>query len=305
MTRNDDYWEPGLPYLDGASITGVPDDSVRLAMVRTAEAEIVVFVSPTDVPLVQDNPNLRVASGPGPTHVVVMNTQSPPFDNKALRQAIAYSFDRPEVIEAQFQGFGTPAQIPVIPADWAYDPNIRPYVRDLDKAKEKLSEAGYAGVEVPIFCMSTSAQIRMCEIFQAQFNEAGIKVKIERVLPSDYWSSWYSAYQGRRSTFGWWWWNWRPDPDIYLTRLYQTGGSWNVMDYSNPEVDRLLDQARAIYHTGDAKSLYSQILEIVMDDAPIVPFAYPDDFTVMTNKLGGFNWRADPGIRIREYWLEQ
>jgi 4-phytase/acid phosphatase/peptide/nickel transport system substrate-binding protein len=60
LEKNDDYWEKGKPYLDKIIFEHIPDTSVRFAMVRTGEIDIVREVRADDVPKLAGNPKVRV-----------------------------------------------------------------------------------------------------------------------------------------------------------------------------------------------------------------------------------------------------
>jgi len=309
LERNTDYWEDNVPNLDGIIITGIPDETVQLAMIRSGEGDLMTYMSPNDLELVKDDPNLHVIGGGGTTRVIVMNNKIGPFaENKALRQAVAYALDRKAIIDVNWSGHGNPAYIPIIEEDWAHDSTFKPYEKNIETAKAKMAEAGYNDEELPLYCMSSAVEIRLCEVIQASLLQADLNVTIKRVIPGEYWSTWYKAYAGEggdRSTFGYWWWSWRPDPDITLTRAFRSDGSWNVADYNSPEADRLLDAGRAEYDVAKAQAIYADLYKVIMDDLPIAPFAFPKDYNVMSKKVKGLNWRPDPGVRYREIWMEQ
>ena len=74
---------------------------------------------------------------------MALNTKSKPLDDIRVRQALNYATDREALVRTQLRGFGTPANSPLAPADFAYDPQTRGYPYDLERAKALLAKAGY------------------------------------------------------------------------------------------------------------------------------------------------------------------
>src|SRR6185503_2733443 len=72
----------------------------------------------------------------------MLNTTKPPFDNKALRQAVLYAIDTEAIVKGVWLGVGVASNGPIAPSSWAYDDTIKPIKRDLAKAKELLKAGG-------------------------------------------------------------------------------------------------------------------------------------------------------------------
>src|SRR5204862_3780177 len=72
----------------------------------------------------------------------VLNTTKPPFDNKALRQAVTYALDAEALVKGVYLGVGVPANGPISPSSWAYDDTLKAIPRDLAKAKALLGQGG-------------------------------------------------------------------------------------------------------------------------------------------------------------------
>ena len=304
----DGYWEEGEPYLDGIRIPSVPDSSVMLAMIRTGEADIMQRVSSTDIPLIENDPDLNIVAGTGQIHILGFNAKTAPFDNQALRQAVAYALDRPQILKVHYAGLGQPAYIPVAPDEWVFDPERQPYKRDLSQARAKLAEAGHPdGVTIPMSCRGTPTNIRFCEVVQAQLSEANINIDIKTIEPSSYWPSWRTYYQGERTVFGWTWWTRRADPHIALDFTYHSQGGFNstTFEYSNPEVDSILGRAIGEYDRGATIELYNRLLDIVADAAVTLPIVYPNTHVVMRNNVNNFDITADAWYDVGGIWLDR
>ena len=104
------------------------------------------YVQPRDVAAVKADRNVVVLDVPSLADFAYqLNHTRPPFDNKALRQAVAYSLDLEQIVKGVWLNVGVPANGPIPPTSWAYDRSIPSIKRDLAKAKAKLAEGGKPG----------------------------------------------------------------------------------------------------------------------------------------------------------------
>jgi peptide/nickel transport system substrate-binding protein len=98
-------------------------------------------------------------------------------------------------------------------------------------------------------------------------------------------------------------WTPRADPDGLLRILWHTDGFQNTTGYSNPDVDRLLDEAAGIYDTAKAADLYHQVERIIAEDASYVFMHAPTEYAAMRKEVGGFVYYPDLVTRLRYLWL--
>ena len=114
------YWKAGLPYLDEVVYKGIPDNTVKLTALRTGTLDLIDDLPPKDIAATRANPKLRVVETPGLGYRrIELNHTRPPFNNKALRQAVAWAINRDAIHRAVFFGAGAPAQGPISPSSWA------------------------------------------------------------------------------------------------------------------------------------------------------------------------------------------
>jgi peptide/nickel transport system substrate-binding protein len=304
LERFADYWEKGKPYLDRMVFQVVPDPTVRITMVRTGEVDIATDVDAKDVPGLAREPGLKVSELKPPARWTGLQWQvdKPPFNNKALRQAIAWAIDRTELKDVLLQGFGEPARGPVVPGLWWFNPGLRGHGTDVEAAKRKLAEAGLAGGFRHKFSVSNTPQwIRQTELLQAQLQRIGVTLDLELVNPADQYA------QVVQKKINWTHTNWtqRADPNGLLYILYHSKGFANTTGYANPRVDELLDRAAAMYEPERRKPLYFEAEQLIVDDAPYVFLNYTPDFAVMGRKVQSWSWVPDLVPRFRDLWLEK
>ena len=306
LEKNENYFEPGKPYLDGIRLISIADDAVRIAMLRTSEVDIIVKgrIRPDDVPILERNPNIRVTTIPGiATYGMLFNLSRPPYDNTALRQAMNYALNREDVVIGGFSGAGRPAYA-MESQGWAHFPDLEIYKFNLAKAQEKMAEAGYNGEPLPLACLAGSRTLAICETYQAVWSDVGINIAIESVPRDRMWGPTNHSYKdvGFMST----WYTHRPDPYLRLSWIYQSDGWYNPDSaYNDPEMDRLLEEAAGEFDFTRAAQLYRQIQERGSEAALWVYAVWAEGYVGMDNKVMNYFTTANIGDRLHTIWLDQ
>ena len=302
MSKNTGYWESGKPYLDAIMFQNVPQKSSQLAAIRTGQAELVDDIFGPDLPVLQGNENVKVV--PYDTKrwwSLMIDIKYKPFDNKALRQAIGYAMDRQKIVNVQFQGEAKVAYMAGV--GWYDDPSWKIYEYNTQMAKQKLIEAGYTnGVTVPFWCEQSEVEIRLCEVEQAMLKDVGIQTEVKPVPPSDWWANVGKGdiKLGRMAYYP------RPDPDWVLRAILHTQGAYTkVTQYSNPVVDKAIDDAVGVFDPAKAGQMYINAQKTVFEDAPYITLYNERVFVALNKKVQNFTWIPDTLLRLRDLWLEK
>jgi peptide/nickel transport system substrate-binding protein len=134
-------------------------------------------------------------------------------------------------------------------------------------------------------------------VVQAQLNAAGFKATLEIQEQGKFIQDWRNSnFEAFVSQNGG-----SPDPDDYFYRTFRTGGSTNVFKYSNPELDKLLDDARTMLDQAKRKAAYTQAQQILACRGPISHLAYATLFTAVRNNVQGYELIATRSTRyLRE-----
>jgi peptide/nickel transport system substrate-binding protein len=184
-----------------------------------------------------------------------------------------------EFSEKVLGGIQAPILGPLMPASWAYDPEIREPGQDLEKAQEVLAATTIpAGTTLKIKTNAgNTTREQMATYAQAQLAKIGITAEVE----FQEWSTFFGdVIDGNfdmivlTSNAG------IPDPDTLHTD-YHTDGARNYGKYSNPEVDRLLEEARGTMDVDQRKELYKQAQELLVQDLPRI-WAYEYLYSIAT-----------------------
>ncbi|MDQ3811577.1 MAG: ABC transporter substrate-binding protein, partial [Chloroflexota bacterium] len=265
VERFADYWDKGKPRLDRVDIRHVPDQQVQLGMIRTGEAHVIDSVPASSLTTLQGAQGVATEElKSGRFWGTQAHSDIPPFENAELRKAVAYATDRESVRRVAFQETGRLATHP-LGGGWAYNSELdnQGYPFDPDKAKEALGRSGYSGQPLKFTAANDRLNQNIAQILQATYTKAGLNVSLESVPAAD---SFTLVKEGKTN---WTTTNWAPraDPDGLLRILWHSKGFQNSTNFSNPEVDRLLDQAAGIYDTKQAAAIYTQVEQMVVQEA--------------------------------------
>jgi peptide/nickel transport system substrate-binding protein len=274
LERNPEYFVMGLdgktlPYLDGLVLRYIPDPSVSTIDMRAGSIQFLEWVAFKDVETIRQDSNLAMTELPWAGQIYFMvayNTETPPFNDVRVRQAANYAIDRVTMHKLLGFGVGQPYDYPYwTPGTLGHDDNIRKYTYNPAKAKELLKEAGYPdGVTIELKVIAREPENTIGEYVQQMWSEGGIKTR----LVSQERLSWIDAVRAKnfQSCF------WRGalwaqvDPELART-LITTGGPTNWSQFSDKDVDRLLDEGLATLDPKKRADIYRQMWEILQERA--------------------------------------
>lgn len=303
LERNANYWDAGLPYLDKIVFHDISGAVVGIQRLVTGELDYVGQLAPNDIRQIENNNDINLKPiTVGRWYSLQWHWNKPPFNNSALRRAIAHAIDRKRIVEITMAGKAQIADGPTPPGLWWYDASIKSYEYDPARAKELLTEAGYKpGTEIVLSTPQVSVFQQINQLVQEQLTAVGMTVKLDPVASSE----WYSRVVERATNFTPTRWTQRPDPDGLLYILFHSKGFANTTDYNNPKLDALLDEARGTNDIDKRKKLYSKAQKILIEDLPNVPLFFSVEYGALRNDVRGFAWIPDQIPRFREVWKAQ
>jgi peptide/nickel transport system substrate-binding protein len=304
IKRHDGYWnKQGGPYLDRVRYRPIPDDVVKLHSLQSGEIDVMDYVQPRDVAAVKADKNVVVVDVPSLADFAYqLNTTRPPFNVKALRQAVAYALDVEQIVKGVWLNVGVAANGPIPPTSWAYDKSIAPIKRDLAQAKAKLAEGGQPnGFTFTLTTNNIPINIQEAEVMQAQLAEAGITAKVKLVDSATLISD-GNARNFEMVSFQW---SGRPDPDGNTYQFLRTtpGTSFNWSGVSNPQMDALLDRTREISNQAERRKLYGELTKLLQDELPMIFIVHPIEPKAFSPKVQGYEPIPDGMMRFKDVWM--
>lgn len=302
-----EYWDAGNFHIDRVTFTPIPDSTVRLANLRSGDVQLVDRIAATDAATVQGDASLGYAEavGLGSMGMYVNigngdNAQKPMGQSKALRQAFSMAIDREAINQVVFSGTALAGNQPWPPTSPWYNKDIPVQPRDIEKAKALVKEAGVDRIAVTLKHHNNPVVTQTMQMIQAMVAEAGFDVSLISTEFATLLNNQSTGdYEMTRSD-----WSGRPDPDGNVHQFYHSKGGLNDMKYANPEVDALLDGARASSDPAERKAKYDAFAAIVTDELPIITFGHQKFLYGFTAKLTGFEAYPDAMIRLKGVKLD-
>jgi len=288
LTRFADYREPGLPRLDGLRINFVPESATRQVGIASGEYDLLPGIDPATALQLQGMPNVTVQQTRDVAYTLLgMNAERPPLDSPEVREAINTLLDRQEIIDGALFGAGVPAG-PLSPAlaTWALDSDeYRCYSRDVDAAKALLADAD---IDLPltleILVLPRQDAKDIAQVIQQQLSAGGIEVTLANKEIGEFVQDWRNSdFDLFVSANGG-----SPDPDEYFYRTFRSGGSTNVFQYADEQIDRWLDEGRRVTDTAERKRLYDEVQRKLACEGPVAHIAYGDLSTAVNDRVQGF-----------------
>ncbi len=236
-----------------------------------------------------------------------MNYETEPFkDNLALREAINYAVDRQNIIEVIMEGVPTTATGVVPPGIPGFQENVSKYTYDVDMARQKLEEAGYPdGEGLPTLQFGINLGTvhgTTAEAVQADLAEIGINVEIVGME----WGAALEAFQnGEIGFFRLGWIADYPTMDNFLFPLFYSESTDNYQRYNNPEVDRLLIEARSTIDEDERIAKYREIEKTVVDDSAFILIYFYGSRRIIQSYVKGFVLDAMENYDLSKVWFEK
>ena len=301
LEKYDGYWNADAINFDKVTFLPIPDATVRLANVRSGDLDMLERLNATDAKSVKDDANLTyseaVSLGYQGITVNLANgagAGSPLGDSELVRQALSYAIDREALNQVVFDGAFAAGNQPFPPTSPWYTKDIPVPARDIEKAKALLKEAGYDKVDVELTVSNAPVNQQIGQVIQAMAAEAGIDVTLKSTEFATMLSA-QSAGDYQADQVGW---SGRVDPDGNIHSFMVTGGGLNDNAYSNPEVDQLLNDARASTDLAVRKEKYDAANRILDDELPIIYLYHQTWIWALNKDVTGFVPYPDGMIRL-------
>ena len=287
LGRNENY-HLGPPFLD--EVEFILSGGDPMLMYENDEIHV-TGLGLADLERVQDPSNpLRTELATAPPGFTVsfigMNLEQPPFDDVKFRQALNYAVNKKEIATTALSDLVVPA-IGVIPPGFpSYNPDLRGYGYDPEKAKRLLSESRYGAdpASIPRITLSIAGNFGVSvgldmEVMLRSWQETlGVEVEIQQTE----WATFLQdVHQRRFQMFALAWSADYPDPQNFLDIMFHTDSANNWGNYNNREVDSLLEKARVEPDQTARFQQYNLIEQLIVDDAPWVPLWHSTERKVL------------------------
>ncbi len=315
LISNKDYFE-GSPRLNGIIFKILPDETVRLLELEKGNVHLLQnAISPDVLPRLKKNNRLKIIKRPGTNYSYIgFNLNDPILKKRMVREAIARGIDRDSIIQYILRNLVTKASFMLSSNNWFYEPMVKKYPYDLQKAKDLLDKAGYPDPDgdgpKPRFTLTyktSQNELRklIAEVFQEQLRKIGIEI----IIKSYEWGTFFSDIKSGNFQIYSLTWVGINDPDIFHYTFHSESfppKGANRGKYSNKDIDELIDRGRKEINMEARKKIYSLIQKKLAEEIPYVSLWFAVNIAVMRKEIQGFQLYPDESLySIKNVYLKR
>lgn len=284
------------PFFKTVIMKIVSDATQRVQLLKNGDVDSATKIPFPEYEGLSTAENVKTLSIPSNLIVFVeMNTTLAPFDQKEVRQAVAYATPYQDIIEQVYLGQAAEAKSLIPTGMPTHDPSTNQYTYDLEKAKSLLEAAGYPGGEgLPDITLTVGGDDQQKEryaiILQDSLKQIGMNVEIQKLAYAQY----NELQQGSKLQM--WtdeWLSWVNDPFYHLSWLAQSESPSNYPKFSNERVDELIAEFTLSDDAAGREAASKEIQGIIIDESPYVFVAQPNWIIYFGNDIDGYVYYND------------
>ncbi len=295
LSKNPNYW--GDPaYLDevhmllagGSAMAMYENDEIDITGIGLADLE---RVTDPEEELSKDVVEVPPSFS---TSYIGFNVEEAPFDDVHFRRALNFAVDKQLVANAVFSDLVRPATGVIPPGFVGFNPDLEGLAFDEEKAKEELAKSKYADPEtrprIVITLPGTGGSPSLTTEVVADMWRRTLEVDVE--IQQVEWATFLQdLHRNRLQAFSLAWQADYPDPHTFVDVLFRTGSSINNTNYSNPQVDALLEQANIEADPVRRIKLYQEAEEMIVEEAAWLPLWWGVEGKVLVKqRVGGMTF---------------
>jgi peptide/nickel transport system substrate-binding protein len=303
FVANKAYWG-GAPNLDGTAFTFYQSQQPQLLALQGGDVDVVVQFVPTGAQAILSNASqYSIIKLKSSNHrELSMRTDQAPFTDARVRQAIAYSLDRPGMVKALLEGYGEVGNdSPFAPSFPSTNTTVPQRNQNIAKAKQLLQAAGHSSISVTLATEQYEEIPQLATVIQAAAKQIGVNINLNVETQANYYgkatygnSDWLDATMSLVDYGS------RGVPNVFLESPLSSGGPWNAAHFKNPQYDKLVAQYVAAVDLQTQKTLAGKIQTLLLDETPIVIPYFIDGLTASTKKVTGLNPTSTAQIFLKD-----
>jgi peptide/nickel transport system substrate-binding protein len=268
LERFEGYWDRANIHVEKVVFQPIPDTTVLLANLQAGQLDLVERVNPTDSAAIRRNPRLKLVGGDELGYNgLTLNVgngeraKTPLGQNAKVREALELSIDREVINQVVYAGEFVASAQWVPPTSPFFLKDLKMPARDVARAKRLLAEAGTPNPVVNLMIPNNPDLRQVGEVIQSMARESGFDIRLQA---TEFASALQAAARGDFEAFlvGW---SGRSDPDGNIYSFASCKGGQNDGRYCDAEVDRLLDEARAVPDTAARLAIYRKVAALYLE----------------------------------------
>lgn len=270
LDQNESYWGEMGPF-EKATFRAVPDAATRIANLQAGTADLVVGLDSDGAMQLAGNPAVKTLSAPTERVAFLgLNLDVPPFNDPELRYAASLAIDSQAIAEGLLGAGEVPMAQLSSPAHFGYAEGIEPYEYDPEKAAEIVASKADIAATPATFGTAPVFDQRVVQALQQMLNDVGFNVSISMTDMPTYLASARAPDRAERPELSFGRWSCAcQDADGIAYPLLHSASSWSRVN--DPELDRLLDEARTSLDKDVRQSAYEQVHQIVRENYLVRP----------------------------------
>ena len=286
MQEQPGYWGK-KPAFSQIRFRFIPENGTRIAALEAGEVMVVNNVPPDQIPRLRSNSDLRIiTSRTNRVTFIALRTDRKPFNDKRVRQALNYAIDREAISKGIMGGLAPIAKAPLPDGVFGAHPGLPPYAYDPERAKKLLAEAGAPGT--PFFLGVPNGRYlldkQVGEAIAGYLEAVGLQVKLETPLWSSFVNEVTKYEKSKYDGFMFGWGVTTGEPDQLMGDHFHSTAVKRTL-YANPEVDRLINEARETFDEARVRAAYLRAQEIVWDECPWIWLLEQPDICAVNKRL--------------------
>jgi peptide/nickel transport system substrate-binding protein len=270
FARNNNYWQSGLPLLDGVRAQFFTDTQPLVVQLEAGAIDMARNPPLHDFARLKGNPAYQAITYPVTdfsAHAVYANASAPPTDNKLVRQALNYALDRQRFVDTILLGIGSVQDLPWSPSSPMYQADkMNQYSFDLEKARSLLAQSGVMVQSIDIYPYPAIPEAApFAEMYQSDLATIGISLNIV-TLSTAAWLTTINSLKYNGLFMG-------PSVNLHLAPgtlfnlsapLRPTG---NNVGFSDPQYVQLVNEVGTATDQTKLQQIYSQINDMILDQS--------------------------------------
>ena len=300
FTRNPDYWDQARIHVQELQHIYIPSFDAQITALERGDVDLILDVKIDQIPKLATNPALKVVeTRSGRYQNIAMRITDAPFNDPRIRQALKLCMDHSALTKQILQAHGEVGYdhpLAALSPDWAELPLP---VRDINRAKQLLGEAGYAdGLKLQLITAEAApGMVELANAVQAMAQPAGIQIDVVAVkVPTDVY---FSEYWGRVPFYVSAW-EFRPSTYETFAVAYHSQSLWNETGWSSPDLDALLDAAHSELNEAKRKELYKKAQQFIMTEGAVMIPYFQSVLTVLRTRVEGFQPHPAGWVDLRD-----
>jgi peptide/nickel transport system substrate-binding protein len=311
LTRNENYWESGHPYLDGIQISIYRDAQAMVAAMESGSLDVADLIPIPDADRLKNDPRFKMyqTHDIGQFFYAIVNSGLEPTNNKMLRQAINYAIDRKRFTDTVMKGFtGEQRALPWAKSSPAFDAEKNTaYAFDLDKARSLVTQSGLSNIEFNIawaLAGYAAEYEALATIIQGDLAKIGIKTNLKPTDPPTFTQQGLGMnppFNGMRLSAGAFCQLSEAGSEFALSRTF--GYASNAGGYYDDKWTQLASGVATEPDPGKRKQMYGEINDYLLDSSfAMVITAYPDIDLLRPNVMD-LKYFLSTATNDRNIWL--